>query len=474
MRWRNALLPLLLLCIGFPALAQQDSSAYSRIYSLPDKLFNGLNKKTQDFERKLDKQTDRYLSRLAKQEKKMRRKLWKKDSLAAKNLFGDVDKRYASLKSSAGNLTNAYSAHLDSMHTGLRFLDGRNITPAGNEKFTRTLGSYSKLQDKFNQTDEIKKHLKDRQHQLKQQLEKFGLAKEFKKFQKDVYYYRAQVDEYKKLFEDPSKAEEKLLQLANTIPAFRKFFSEQSMLAGLFPSSEGVGNMVSNAVDLQGLQTRNSVQQLIQQRIASGGAGSRQALQQNIQQAQSQLAQWKDKIIKSGGGGSDADMPDFKPNSQKTKSFFKRLEFGTNLQSAKSNYFFPTTTDLGLSVGYKLNDRSIAGVGASYKIGWGKDISHISISHEGVGLRSFLDWKIKGSFYASGGFEYNYQKPFSSMQQLRAYDDWRRSGLVGISKVISVNSKVFKKTKVQLLWDFLSYEQVPRAQPIKFRLGYNF
>jgi hypothetical protein len=54
-------------------------------------------------------------------------------------------------------------------------------------------------------------------------------------------------------------------------------------------------------------------------------------------------------------------------------------------------------------------------------------------------------------------------------------NDWTRSGLVGISKVVSLNSKFFKKTKVQLLWDFLWYTQIPRtAGPFKFRVGYNF
>jgi hypothetical protein len=53
-------------------------------------------------------------------------------------------------------------------------------------------------------------------------------------------------------------------------------------------------------------------------------------------------------------------------------------------------------------------------------------------------------------------------------------DSWQESGLLGISKIISVKSKLFKKTKVQLLWDFLSYQQLPRSQPLKFRVGYNF
>jgi hypothetical protein len=131
-------------------------------------------------------------------------------------------------------------------------------------------------------------------------------------------------------------------------------------------------------------------------------------------------------------------------------------------------------SDLGLSVGYKLSNKSTVGVGASYKLGWGNGIQHIAFSSQGAGLRSFLEIELKKSFSATGGLEYNYTTPFSSYQQLRQWNDWTKSGLIGISKTVSMKSRVFKKTKLQLLWDFLSYQQVPRTQPILFRIGYNF
>jgi hypothetical protein len=106
----------------------------------------------------------------------------------------------------------------------------------------------------------------------------------------------------------------------------------------------------------------------------------------------------------------------------------------------------------------------------------GKDIRHIDVTGQGINFRSFIDIKIKNSFYASGGFEYNYQKPFYEIQRLYDISEWSKSGLVGISKIISLKTKVFKKTKIQLLWDFLNYmdhrQQV--SQPIKFRIQYNF
>jgi hypothetical protein len=85
-----------------------------------------------------------------------------------------------------------------------------------------------------------------------------------------------------------------------------------------------------------------------------------------------------------------------------------------------------------------------------------------------------VDMRVKGSFSVVGGFEYNYTRPFSSYQQLRAINDWTRSGLIGIGKTVSLKGRVFKKTQVELLWDFLSYEQIPQTQPILFRIGYHF
>jgi len=85
-----------------------------------------------------------------------------------------------------------------------------------------------------------------------------------------------------------------------------------------------------------------------------------------------------------------------------------------------------------------------------------------------------VDVKIKGSFSASGGLELNHTTPFARFQQLRDWADWTKSGLIGVTKTVSMKSRVFKKTKVQLLWDFLSYQQRPRTQAVIFRIGYAF
>jgi hypothetical protein len=217
------------------------------------------------------------------------------------------------------------------------------------------------------------------------------------------------------------------------------------------------------------------VQQIITNQLG-GGSNTGQAFSQAIQSAQPQLDQFKQKLNSLGGGSGDIDMPNFKPNTQRTKTLLQRLEYGTSIQSTRTTRVFPSTTDIALMVGYRIDDKKIIGIGVGGKIGLGKDIRHIDVTGQGINFRSFIDIKIKNSFYASGGFEYNYQKPFYEIQRLYDISEWSKSGLVGISKIISLKTKVFKKTKIQLLWDFLNYmdhrQQV--SQPIKFRIQYNF
>jgi hypothetical protein len=215
------------------------------------------------------------------------------------------------------------------------------------------------------------------------------------------------------------------------------------------------------------------VNQSIQTLVGPGGQQAIQQMQANGQQAQDMLQGLKNKLNQLGNGASDGDMPDFKPNNQRKKSFSKRLEYGTNLQTVRPTGFFPVTSDVGLSVGYKISDAGIFGIGASYRLGLGKDIQHIQISHQGVGIRSFLEYKLKKSLWITGGFEMNYRSMFNSIEQLKNQNAWQQSGLVGLSRKLPLNSGVFKNTKLQLLWDYLSNYQVPKTQPIIFRVGYS-
>ncbi|HYC28627.1 MAG TPA: hypothetical protein VEB42_07415, partial [Chitinophagaceae bacterium] len=222
MRLRNIALPFLVLCL-YQAAYAQDSF---HIYNIP---FARISAKVQVLDQQLEKQTEKYLYKLQKQERQLQSRLWKKDSLAAKEIFSDIEARYDRLKNSLASNSNVYSPRLGSMQTALRFVQQQKII--SDPEVQSLLNNYQQLQKKLNKAAQIRKYLKERQQYLQERLD---LTKELRKLQKQVYYYRAQLNEYKQALDDPSKLEAKLLQLANKIPAFKDFFAKNSILSSLF------------------------------------------------------------------------------------------------------------------------------------------------------------------------------------------------------------------------------------------------
>ncbi len=158
----------------------------------------------------------------------------------------------------------------------------------------------------------------------------------------------------------------------------------------------------------------------------------------------------------------------------KTKTFKQRLEFGTNIQTQKATNFFPNRSDIGLSLGYKLSNKSIIGIGASYSLGLGRGWNNIRISNAGAGMRSFIGWRLKKQFWLSGGAEMNYRNGFSNISTLRNIDVWQTSALFGLTKKINAKTKWFKGSSFQLMYDALAYKHVPASNPVVFRVGYSF
>lgn len=456
------------------------SSAKTNTDSIPanfnhQKWSASIEKKTENLGEKIIARSQKTLNKLQKQEEKLYAKMLEgKDSIQAKRAITSIRSKYQTLRDKIQNpaLANGdrqYLPKLDTLTTALKFLDQQGI----GGKVTDALGKTRSLQDKFQQAEEIKKFIQERKATMQEQMEKLGLLKELKRFNKEVYYYSAYIKEYKELLKDSKKAERKALELLSQTKMFKDFMRKNSMLASLF-RLPGNADAPGVQASLNGLQTSAQVNGLIQQQLAAGGPNAQSQFRQNMQEAQRQLNEIKSKLNQFDAGSDGPAAGSFKPNNQKSKSFLRRLEYGTNIQTQKATNFFPVTSDIGLSLGYKINDNSVIGIGASYKVGMGRGWNNIHITSEGVGLRTFIDWKIKGSFWISGGYEQNYKTSFSDFAQLRDRTRWQESGLAGLSKIVSLKSKFFKKTKLQLLWDFLSYQQVPRTQPILVRVGYNF
>ncbi len=460
------------------AFAQADSIV-QQLQNVPLNYLKDTEEKISKYSQRVSSKTESTLIKLSKWETKVQRLLQKASPETADKLFGPNQLSFKSMleqyKKGETIVTGykaGYDEYRDQLNTQLKYLDSNKslLSKPKQRLIAINKEKANELEDKEKQNEALQKMIRERKKQLvTEAMKQLGKNKQLQKINREVYYYAETLKNYKELFKDKNKREEVAKKLLDKIPDFKKFMQENSMLASLFRVPDNYGT----AQSLAGLQTRASVNSLIQNRIAAGGPNAMAEVQQNLQQAQAELSKLKDKILKAGSGNSDADIPDFKPNTQKPKTFFQRLEYGINFQFGKSNSLMPGTADIGLSLGYKINDKSLIGIGAGYKLGMGS-IQRLRLSHQGIGLRSYIDWKLKKQLFITGGFEMNYNASFKNIEQLKEMNAWQRSGLIGISKKIALKTKFTKGTKLQLLYDFLHRQHVPASQPVIFRVGYSF
>lgn len=472
------LLPIALceVCICFcQDLPAADQTTWHSVQQINDNAFQKLNNEYTGLSATLNKQSLRLLDKLEAKERKLYAQAAVTDSARAKQLFEGSKQRYEALRAKLTGQQpvqlKQYLPGLDSMQTSFQFL---NQFKSGGQ-LQQATASLGRLQSNVQYANEIQDFIKERQQQLSTLVDT-RLKAQLTAFNKDAYYYGQSLSRYKAALQDPQKQEAMLLSVLRKLPAFQQYMQRNSYFAQLFPAGNGNANA---AVAVTGLQTRGQLSGFLQQRagLPAGQADAvpdpQQYIQPQLPDAQSQLNNLNNKL--SGLGGKDAGtatMPDFKPNSQHTKSLFKRLEYGINIQSQHSSGLLPSLSDIGITVGYKVSDGLVTGVGASYKLGWGNGFRHIQLTNEGVGLRSFIDLRAKGSFWLSAGFEENYTQAFKNLDDLHyQVNAWQKSALAGVMKKIRVGKK---EGNMQLLYDFLAMMQKPSAQPLKFRIGYTF
>jgi hypothetical protein len=425
MRFALSTTVLVLLCVVGRTYANDSTSRVNNLANFPNRLFAKINRKTSDLGARLDKQTEVYLKRLSKNEAKLKTELYKKDSCSARCLFlNDPEQQYAAYVNKIRTDTTLnsvrptggqYLPYADSLQGSLSFLSKNpqllSHSTVASAEVEGSVGNLQTLQGKMQQAEYSRQFVEERKEQIRQYIQMHAnvspaVSAIYSDYNKQLYYYQTQLNEYKDILNDPDKLLKTALGLLNKLPAFAAFMQKNSYLSGLF----NVPDNYDMQGALPGMQTRDIINSMIDKQVAAGGAGAATSLNSSFEAAEGKLDQLKDKVTSFGAGGSNVDLPsNFQPNSQKVKTFFDRLVYGVDLQTVQSTYYLPATTTVGLSIGYKLNDKATIGVGAGYKIGWLSPTRKVSLSNQGASLRSYMDVKIKKSWYATGGFEYVYQ-----------------------------------------------------------------
>jgi hypothetical protein len=420
-------------------------SCFAQDSIIPGKYYAQVQEKTQKVNDLIRKRTRQSLSSFVNREQRMKARLMKLDPTAAHRIFDSaIDKIPAT-----GVMNHNYNSYLDTLQVAVKFLSSSKELQQRVKQLEASIG----------ESEQISAYFYQRQQVLKGQLSQYtAFSKDLQQLSKQAYYYKEQVREYTSIIQDRDKMEAKVMALLRKSTAFQNFFSKYSVLAGLLN--------INSTQSLEGLQTRSQVEQLVQQRIGDD-PGARQAISQQVNQARDQFKQLKDKFPFLDNA---AEMPDFKPNPMKTKRFLQRIELGGNTQFQRANNWYPTIGDLALQAAYKFTDKTHAGIGIAYKLGMGS-LNRMAFSSQGAGIRSFVDYRIKKAFSLNGGMEMNYYTSFSHIEQLKNWNGWQKSALMGIQYTYKVSPKL--KGTLTVLYDFLSRQQAPFSEPLKIRFGYS-
>ncbi|MEO7211101.1 MAG: hypothetical protein ABIY35_09145, partial [Chitinophagaceae bacterium] len=316
----------------------------TNVFNISSKTISRLNKQYANLQSTIDNQNKKLVDKMLRKEDKLKSAILKTDSLKAGQIFtSEVDDHYKQLQKSSTILTDKvnkfplqeYVPGIDSIQTSLNFfLDNKNLPIQNIEQLKSLQTQLQSLQASMQQANDIQHYVREREAFLKEKLLNSNVAKQLEEINKEVYYYQQRLSEYKELLNDKNKLKDKLLGMVRELPAFENFWQKNSYLAMLFPLPDNYGT----AQALAGLQTRSNVQSLINSRmgsISSGGGVGDNFLQQQMDAANTQLNQLKDKLNQLGtnSGNGEMTMPDFKPNEEKTKTFFQRIEYGFNLQN---------------------------------------------------------------------------------------------------------------------------------------------
>jgi hypothetical protein len=365
-----------------------------------------------------------------------------------------------------------YISRLDSLQTMLQFMP-----PQAGTYLAQLQQQAAALKSRLGQLQEHEQWLQQHQAQWAQLWQQQGLGKllpsELRQLQTQALTLRAQAEDWKTILNQPGRAEQEALRLLNKLPAFQRFMQQNGELARLFGTPNTGAAGAAGTASLAGLQTIQGMQQLLQQRFGNGQQVQQQ-LQSQLQAGMAQISQAQQQLnglLQQGGSVGNTAITPYQQEQAalKSKTFWQRIELGWNLQTGQRVRQFPASNDLALSAGYKLNPNSVIGIGIAYKFGLGT-WQKISLSHEGIGLRSFIDWRLTNSnaklfanFWLTGGYELNYWQRMERLTGLRSLA-WQQSGVIGLTKQVKVGKQT---SKMQVLVDVV---QLPSGQPGRYLL----
>lgn len=432
---------------------------------------------------------DKYAKRIERTQHRLLHKLKRKEERLAKRLFRTDSAAYARLKSQplSFDSISRLSRHSDSATLASKAKKG------GQKAVDSLKGVYAFVQSKAsgitnNKTTNKASELADYDQQLnglqgrlsydqyineltnKHALNLQGIAgknNSLTGIQKEVYYAKAKMNEWKQLADDPSKLEERALEYLQGTKGF-DLSMKQSLSGG--SKNNSMAN-AGSAADLEamGFQTKRQLNNALQQKFGSNlqSVQGNMGKELNDWQGKAQGLQGQVKETKQSlSSQRHTEKPKFKVNPMRGKPFWMRIEKQYSFNTSRATTMTegtkrPALLTLAASAAYKHTPRLSTGIGIAGDMGLGQNWSSIRFTFEGIGIRSFVTWEWQYGIGAYAGYERTFKKyvfqqkkeavPEGLTSSVHNKKDYSEAALIGLTKKYKINSKW--NGAVQVLYD---------------------
>lgn len=303
-----------------------------------------------------------------------------------------------------------------------------------------------------------------------------------KGMQKQVFYTKSRIKNYKQIAEEPSKLEEEALYYLQGEKGFSDYLEPKTK------GMQGVNGKQTSLSDLEkmGYQTKRKMAANLQKKFGSNLGNLQQRMGGQIKDYQDQLR--KTEELKKNALAAKQSVkrlkhiskPDFKINPMRGQPFWQRIEKQYNWYTTRAGLDGqPATFNAMVMAGFKHTPRLSYGTGITTTIGLGQNWSNIKFTFEGIGFTTYAAWQWEYGIGAYAGYERVYQEavfqkgnnretPPLALETNHNKKEYKEAVLIGLTKRYQISDKW--SGSVQLLYDIWWQEKGLRS-PIQLRFA---
>jgi len=470
---RHLLITLLFLFSGSNVLlAQENEPVYVQGRKYLDLNIRSLEK----YSKRLDRTQQNLLKKLKRKEERLAHQLKRNDSLGYSRLqaqslsFDSILKisRHPDSATFAAKALKGGQKSIDSLKGIFKFIQGKATRVTGASALSHEGGQadYTQQLDGLQGRLAYDQYINELTQQHTKNLEGLAGGKHgIRGIQKELFYAKAKISEWKKLADEPDKAEELALEYLQGTKGF------DAAMKGAMSSGSGRGMAgASSADDLEkmGFQTKRMMNAALQQKFGNNLSAVQGNMGKDVQQWQDKATGLQKDIRETGQSLrnlKNSTKPDFKVNPMRGIPFWMRIEKQYSFNTSRATTLTdgvkrPALLTLSASAAYRHTAKLSTGLGLAGDIGLGENWSSIRFSFECIGVRTFINWELIYGVGLYGGYERTYkQYVFKADQDALVFDNssvhntrnYHEAVLLGLTKKYKINSKW--NGAVQLLYD---------------------